>query len=94
MQRIKDARAEAQQEIESLKKSHHESYLAYEKEILGSLDAEVAKYAEETVKKIEEVKKTGEEKSPEIVKLLLETVVKVDAKIHPNASLRLCESQN
>lgn len=88
VQRLKDARAEAQTEIEALKRAKQEEYEAFERSLLGGLDECVKEYARETEASLEEVKAVAGEKSPEMVKLLLETVNRVEPCPHPNTLIR------
>lgn len=91
VQRLKDARHDAQREIEALKRLKQEEYTLYERSVMGSLDETVAQYGRETATKLEEIKRTGEEKCEEVAKVLLETVLKVEPQMHRNASLRMRE---
>ena len=91
VQRLKDARAEAQKEIETLKRTKQEEYAAYERSVLGSLEGTVQEYTRETQCKLEEIRQIAGEKEGEVVKLLLGTVTKVESHIHRNSSLRMRE---
>lgn len=91
MQRLKDARHEAQLEIEALKQAKHEEYLEYERSVLGSLDATMAECAAETATKLEEIRRIAQERSAEAVKLLLDTVTSLEPQLHLNAALRMRE---
>lgn len=86
MQRLKDARAEAQKEIEQLKQQKIAEYKEYERSVLGSLDVAMQEYAVETEEKVRQVQRVGQEKEGEIVEMLIEFVTKVEPKVHQNIS--------
>lgn len=88
---MKDARNEAQAEIETLKAEKAEEYAAYERAVLGSLEGSVAEYAKETAIRLEEVRRTGEAQLPAVATRLLEAITTVEPRIHVNAQLRLKE---
>lgn len=86
---MKDARNEAQAEIEALKSEKVEEYTAYERAVMGSLEGAVAEYAKETAIRLEEVQRTGEAQLPVVVSRLLEAITKVEPRMHVDARLRL-----
>ena len=91
VQRLKDARREAQLEIEALKQVKHEEYLEYERSVLGSLDVTIAECAQETATTLEEIRKTATEKSKDAVEAVLDAVLAVKPAIHLNSALRIRE---
>jgi V-type H+-transporting ATPase subunit G len=88
---LKDARTDAHQEIEALKRAKQTEYAEYERTVMGSLETTVEEYGRETAVALEEIKRVGEQKNAEVAKILLATVVKVEPQIHRNAALRMRE---
>ena len=93
VQRLKDARAEASKEIESLKQQKIAEYGAFEMEVALSLREAVEEYDKKTTLELEEVQKTGQDNREQVVQFLLETVTKVQPHMHLNASLRIKEER-
>ena len=91
VQRLKDARAEASKEIESLKQQKAAEYGAFEMEVALSLREAVEEYDKKTALELEQVRKTGQDNREQVVQFLLEAVTKVQPHMHPNASLRIKE---
>lgn len=89
MQRLKDARNEAQKEIENLKREKADEYAAYEKNVMAGLETTFEEYAKETTIKLEQVKSTSEQHKEQVVKELLNLVMQVEPAVHPNAELRM-----
>jgi V-type H+-transporting ATPase subunit G len=84
VQKLKDARTEAEKEIELLKQQKIQEYKDYEKSVLGSLDESMQEYRIETESKVKEVERLGQEKTPEMVQLLLGSITKVETSLHQN----------
>lgn len=89
VQRLKDARNEAQKEIETLKQGKAEEYAAYERSVMVGLEATIEEYARDTAGKLEQVKSTGESHMEEVIGELLKTIIDVETTICPNTSLRM-----
>ncbi|KAL7276442.1 hypothetical protein RUND412_000581 [Rhizina undulata] len=85
-QKVKDARAEAQKEIEQYKKQKEAEFKKFEAEHSGvnaKAEEEAAKEVEETLVRIKAI---GDEKTPAVVEDLLKATVDVKPQPHRNAA--------
>lgn len=88
MQRLKDARAEAEAEIEALKLAKKQELMAHEQQIVADLEASIKEQAKFTEEELTKTLRMAEENREIVLKLLVEKVLDVQPKIHPNALLR------
>jgi len=75
MERIKAAREEAALEVEKVKQAKQAEYFAYERSILGSLDAMMAECAQRTEKELEGMRLAALEKVSSAAQLLIDRVL-------------------
>lgn len=80
VQRLKDAKAEAQKEIDQIKSAKEKEFQAFMQQTQQS--AEVDQANKETEEKLISVKKCFEEKRAEVSAKLLETIYRVEPRIH------------
>ncbi|KAJ3102304.1 H(+)-transporting V1 sector ATPase subunit G [Phlyctochytrium planicorne] len=88
VQRLKDARAEALKEIETLKAEKNKEFVNFEKTHSGSTDESFSKVNLETDAKIEEVKAAYLKNKDQVIQKILAQLVNVDPKVHPNANVK------
>ncbi|KAJ1498676.1 H(+)-transporting V1 sector ATPase subunit G [Coelomomyces lativittatus] len=86
--RLKDARKEAEKEISALKQQKLAEYGKFEKEFAGSSDASTNLVNAETETKLTQTQTSFELHQDEVVNILLNTVVTCEPKLHPNVKLQ------
>ncbi|KAJ3270731.1 hypothetical protein HDV01_007487 [Terramyces sp. JEL0728] len=74
VQRLKDARQEAQKEIEDLKKLKNQEFIEYEKKFAGDVGENVKQAEVETQKQIAQINKDFEANKQKVIDLLLKTI--------------------
>lgn len=84
VQRLKDARTEAQKEIEALKAQKQAEYAAFEKSHLGTNDHIIGKFGTDAEEKLKEIKNLYEANKEEVLQNLINNVISVTAELHPN----------
>ncbi|KAJ3167759.1 H(+)-transporting V1 sector ATPase subunit G [Geranomyces variabilis] len=84
-QRLKDARSEAQKDIEALKAAKNKEFADYEKQYAGSSDDTVAKANASTEEELKGVNVLYAKNKQQVIEKLLGGIVNVQPKIHPNA---------
>ncbi|KIW08939.1 V-type ATPase, G subunit [Verruconis gallopava] len=75
--RVKDARSEAQKEIEEYRSTKEKEFKMFEQEHSSGNKKMEDDANKETTKKIEEIKKIGKERGPKVVEDLLNAVTNV-----------------
>lgn len=85
VQKLKDAKTEANKEIEALKAKKQAEYAQSEKDYSGSIDSSVVKLEKETEVKLRAMDELMAQKKGAVIEKLLATVVNVEPKIHINA---------
>ncbi|EWC43452.1 V-type proton ATPase subunit G [Drechslerella stenobrocha 248] len=85
VQRVKDARAEAQREIEEYRRKKEEEFAKFEAEHSG-INAQAEKDAEKEIEgKLKEIALAGEQNRAQVVKDLITAVTSVKAEPHVNS---------
>ncbi|KAJ3254459.1 H(+)-transporting V1 sector ATPase subunit G [Boothiomyces macroporosus] len=84
VQRLKDARQEAQKEIEDLKKVKNQEFIEYEKKFAGDVGENVKTAEIETQKQIAQITKDFEANKEKVVDLLLKTIGDCKPQVHAN----------
>ncbi|KAJ3025323.1 UNVERIFIED_CONTAM: H(+)-transporting V1 sector ATPase subunit G [Siphonaria sp. JEL0065] len=84
VQRLKDARAEAQKEIEVLKAEKNKEFSGLEQKYSGSNDDSFAKVNAETDKKIIEIDAAYKQNKDQVIDRILASLVNVEPKVHIN----------
>ncbi|KAI8817553.1 H+-ATPase G subunit-domain-containing protein [Fimicolochytrium jonesii] len=84
-QRLKDARTEAQKEIEALKAQKNKEFVEFEKQYGGNTDETVTKANAETEEQLKEVNTLYQKNKQQVIEKLLSGIVNVQPQIHPNA---------
>ncbi|TPX72622.1 hypothetical protein SpCBS45565_g00286 [Spizellomyces sp. 'palustris'] len=85
VQRLKDARTEAQKEIEALKAQKNKDFADFEKQYTGSTDDIVSKANADTETQLKEVTAAYNKNKAQVVEKLLSGIVNVQPQVHPNA---------
>jgi len=85
VQRLKDARVEAEAEIEALKAAKKEEFLAFEKSIVSGLDEAVLEQTRATEAELLLTKVQAAAKRETVLQLLVDKVLAVQPALHPNA---------
>ncbi|CBF82538.1 uncharacterized protein ANIA_09107 [Aspergillus nidulans FGSC A4] len=83
--RIRDAKAEAQKEIEEYRKQKEEEFRKFEAEHSSGFKKAEDDANKEAEFKLEEIKKDGKEKGPKVVEKLIHALV--DVKPEPSAKI-------
>ncbi|KAI8916753.1 hypothetical protein PhCBS80983_g04442 [Powellomyces hirtus] len=86
-QRLKDARSEAQKDIEALKAQKNKEFSEFEKQNGGGSDDTVAKANAETEQQLKEVNALYAKNKAQVVDKLLSGIISVSPQVHPNAKL-------
>ncbi|KAJ2993713.1 putative methyltransferase-like protein 15 [Globomyces sp. JEL0801] len=84
VQRLKDARQEAQKEIEALKQQKNQEFIEYEKKYAGDSGDSVKQAQVETKKQLELIGADFAKNKDTVIQKLLETIGKCEPVIHPN----------
>jgi len=84
VQRLKDARLEAQKEIDAYKQAKEAEFAKIEKEKKALIDAEQQRVDKETEVRLVTVKDSFTENKDAVVNKLLERVILVEPKLHRN----------
>ncbi|KAI8586046.1 H+-ATPase G subunit-domain-containing protein [Geranomyces variabilis] len=84
-QRLKDARSEAQKDIEALKAAKNKEFAEYEKQYAGSSDDTVSKANASTEEELTAVNALYAKNKQQVIEKLLGGIVNVQPQIHPNA---------
>ena len=85
VQKLKDAKTEANKEIEALKAKKQAEYAQSEKDYSGTVDSSIDKLEKETEVKLKAIKELVDQKKGAVIEKLLSTVVNVEPKVHINA---------
>ncbi|KND01820.1 V-type ATPase, G subunit [Spizellomyces punctatus DAOM BR117] len=85
VQRLKDARTEAQKEIEALKAQKNKEHADFEKQYTGSTDDIVSKANADTETQLKEVTAAYNRNKAQVIDKLLAGIVNVQPQIHQNA---------
>lgn len=85
MQRLKDARNEAESEIEALKAAKKQEYLSFEQSIVTVLDESVKEQATRTEEELKRTEEMAARNREAVLRLLVEKVLDVQPALHPNA---------
>ncbi|KAL3469443.1 H+-ATPase G subunit-domain-containing protein [Aspergillus californicus] len=83
--RIRDAKSEAQKEIEEYRKQKEEEFKKFEAEHSSGYKKAEDDATKEAEVKIEEIKKAGKDKGPQVVEKLINALV--DVKPEPSAKI-------
>ncbi|KAJ3084845.1 H(+)-transporting V1 sector ATPase subunit G [Rhizoclosmatium sp. JEL0117] len=84
VQRLKDARAEAQKEIEVLKAEKNKEFSGFEQKFSGSNDDSFTKVNAETDQKIVEIDAAYKKNKDLVIERMLAGLVNVEPKVHIN----------
>jgi len=84
VQRLKDARSEAQKEIDAYKQAKEAEFTKIEKEKKTLIDTAQERVDKETATRLITVKDSFAENRDAVVKKLLERVILVEPKLHRN----------
>ncbi|KAJ3005719.1 H(+)-transporting V1 sector ATPase subunit G, partial [Thoreauomyces humboldtii] len=87
-QRLKDARSEAQKDIEALKAQKNKEFADYEKQYGGNTDEAVTTANAETEEQLKEVTTLYNKNKQQVIEKLLAGIVNVQPEIHPNAKIQ------
>ncbi|KAF8489317.1 V-type ATPase [Gautieria morchelliformis] len=90
VQRLKDARAEANREVEEYKRQKEQEYKAFESKHAGSTQYSQSRVDKETDAKIAAIESAYQGRKEAVVQLLLDRVVLVKPELHRN--LKTAES--
>jgi V-type H+-transporting ATPase subunit G len=85
VQKLKDAKTEANKEIEALKAKKQAEYAQSEKDYSGSIDSSISLLEKETELKLKAMNEIISQKKGAVIEKLLANVVNVEPKIHINA---------
>ncbi|KAJ3338703.1 H(+)-transporting V1 sector ATPase subunit G [Kappamyces sp. JEL0680] len=85
IQRLKDARAEAQKEIETLKAQKNQEFIEYEKKYAGDTGENVKEAERETIKQLEVIASDFAKNKQSVIAKLLQTIGECKPQIHANA---------
>jgi V-type H+-transporting ATPase subunit G len=89
VERLKAARTEAAAEIEALRAAKREHFSQYEQAIISGLDEAIAEQSRLTEAELSVTLRQAEAKRQDVVRLLLDKVLAVEPKLHPNVALHL-----
>ncbi|KAI9101368.1 H+-ATPase G subunit-domain-containing protein [Phlyctochytrium arcticum] len=84
VQRLKDARTEAQKEIEQLKAQKTKEFQDFEKQYSGSSDDVVSNANAQTEVQLKEVQTLYEKNKEQVIQKMLDGILNVQPKIHAN----------
>ena len=85
VQRLKDARSEAEGEIEALKAAKKEEYQSYEQSIVNVLEESIKEQAKKTEEELRRTTELADKNREVVLKLLVDKVLDVQPTLHPNA---------
>ncbi|KAJ3247395.1 H(+)-transporting V1 sector ATPase subunit G [Chytriomyces hyalinus] len=85
VQRLKDARAEAQKEIELLKAEKNKEFAAFDQQYSGSSDDSFSKVNTETDQKIVEINESFKKNKDIVIERMLAAMINVKPEVHINA---------
>lgn len=87
MQRLKDARTEAEAEIEELKAAKKREYEAFDKSISSGIEDSFKEQDRLTAIELEKTQEMATKNREVVLKLLVEKVLSVEPSLHPNAHI-------
>ncbi|KAJ1661134.1 hypothetical protein IWQ61_000004 [Dispira simplex] len=87
VQKLKEARSEAAKEIEQYKNNKMSELAKYENEHSGSNDQLAQEINNDTAAKVRELNEAFVAHKEEVIQKLMETVMQVEPKVHPNVQL-------
>lgn len=85
VQRLKDARNEAEGEIEALKAAKKEEFQNYEQSIVNVLEDSIKVQAKKTEEELRQAAELAAKNREVVLKLLVDKVLDVQPTLHPNA---------
>ncbi len=88
VQRLKDARTQAEAEIEELKAKKKEEFIAYEKTVVSGLDETIVEQTRMTEVELGKTRSLAQSNREAILKLLIDKVLSVEPQLHPNALIK------
>ncbi|CAB3977322.1 V-type proton ATPase subunit G, partial [Paramuricea clavata] len=85
--RLKEAKEEAQAEIEIFRKEQEKEFQDYQKDHMGSKDDFVLQDEQDTKEKLGEIEKSVEDNKDEVIQRILSLVYEIKPELHQNVRL-------
>lgn len=85
MQRLKDARAEAEAEIEQLREERRQHFAAHEQSLIAGLNKHILEQNQTTEQELAHVAQQAAQHRAAVLAMLVDKVLDVKPSLHPNA---------